>query len=111
MEMVRTPRFNRRRFLQLGAGTLLVACAPARPGDNLVPLYAYPGRNEWPPEFAELSAEAQAMYRYAVANEAVLKWFPCYCGCVEGGHRSNFDCYVREVRFDGRVRLDTMSFN
>ena len=51
------------------------------------------------------------MYRYAVANEATLKWFPCYCGCVEGGHRSNFDCYVREVRFDGRVRLDTMSFN
>lgn len=104
-------RFRRRRVLQLAASALLAACAPARPGDNLVPLYAHPGRNEWPSEFADLSAETQAMYRYAVANEAILKWFPCYCGCVEGGHRSNFDCYVREVRFDGRVRLDTMSFN
>ena len=67
-------------------------------------------RNEWPPEFLELSAEVQSMYRYAVANEATLKWFPCYCGCAAGGHRSNFDCYVREVLFGGPVRLDTMSF-
>jgi hypothetical protein len=50
------------------------------------------------------------MYRYAVANEAILKWFPCYCGCVAQGHRSNYDCYVREALPDGRVRLDTMSF-
>jgi hypothetical protein len=67
-------------------------------------------KNEWPAEFFELPQETQSMYRYAVANEAILKWFPCYCGCVEGGHRSNFDCYVREVIPDGRVRLDAMSF-
>jgi hypothetical protein len=107
---MRAERLGRRRALQLGIGTLLAACAPARPGDALVPLYAYPGRNEWPSEFMELPAETQAMYRYEVANESILQWFPCYCGCVEGGHRSNFDCYVRDVRFDGRVRLDTMSF-
>ncbi len=96
----------------LSTATFVAACAPqaARPADALVPLYANPARNEWPSEFAQLPAEVQAMYRYAVVNEATLKWFPCYCGCVAAGHRSNFDCYVREVLPDGRVRLDTMSF-
>jgi hypothetical protein len=103
--------FSRRRILRMAGGALLAACAaPARPGDALVPLYANPARNEWPSEFLQLSPEIQSMYRYAAANEATLKWFPCYCGCVAGGHRSNFDCYVREVLPDGRVRLDTMSF-
>lgn len=91
---------------------MLAACAPgtSRPGDALVPLYANPAKNEWPAEFLQLPAETQAMYRYAVANEATLEWFPCYCGCVAAGHKSNFDCYVREALADGRIRLDTMSF-
>ena len=75
-----------------------------------MPLYANPSQDMWPQEFEQLAAETQAMYRYAVANEATLRWFPCYCGCVAAGHRSNFDCYVREQLSDGRVRLDTMSF-
>lgn len=40
-------------------------------------------------------------------NEATLRWIPCYCGCGAQGHRDNFDCYVREVRRDGWVVLDT----
>lgn len=50
------------------------------------------------------------MYRYAAANRQTLQYIPCFCGCVEGGHRDNFDCYVREVFPDGRIRLDVMSF-
>lgn len=50
------------------------------------------------------------MYRYATVNHDVLQHIPCFCGCVDGGHTSNFDRYVREVYPDGRVRLDTMSF-
>jgi hypothetical protein len=111
-ELVRAASLSRRRYLAMSAAALIMACGPAttRPGDALVPVYANPAKNEWPAEFLQLPAETQAMYRYAVANEEVLKWFPCYCGCVDGGHRSNFDCYVREVHPNGRVRLDTMSF-
>lgn len=97
-------------MLLLGMGAVVAACVPTRPGDALLQLYANPAKDEWPAEFNELSVETQALYRYATVNEATLKWFPCYCGCVAAGHRSNFDCYVREVRPDGRVRLDTMSF-
>ena len=105
---------DRRHFLVLVGGALAAGCAGAgqgaRPGDVLRPLYARPARNEWPDEFHQLPTETQAMYRYAVANRQVLQYIPCFCGCVNGGHTSNFDCYVRSVEADDRVRLDTMSF-
>lgn len=104
--------WSRRRFLLAGGALAASACAPAqsRPTDALPALYANPARNEWPAEFARLSADTQAMYRYAAANRDTLRWMPCTCGCVAGGHKDNFDCYVREVLPDGRVKLDTMSF-
>jgi len=102
---------SRRRFLLAAGAVAAAACAPSsRPGDGLVPLYANPAKNEWPAEFSELPPETQAMYRYAAANHDTLRYIPCFCGCVAGGHRSNYDCYVREVYADGRIRLDTMSF-
>lgn len=103
--------WSRRRFLVAAGAAVAAACAPSsRPGDALVPLYANPAKNEWPSAFLELPAQTQAIYRYAVANHDTLQYIPCFCGCVEGGHTSNFDCYVREVYGDGRIRLDTMSF-
>ncbi len=105
---------SRRRFVIAGAGALIAACAGsgqgARLGDGLVQLYARPDRDEWPEQFRELPSNTQAMYRYAVASKDVLRWMPCFCGCVNGGHASNYDCYVRAVLPDGRVQLDTMSF-
>jgi hypothetical protein len=103
--------WTRRRFLTAACAAISAACAPAsRPGEALIPLYANPAKNEWPPELSELSAEIQAMYRYAASNRETLQYMPCFCGCVAGGHKNNFDCYVREVYPDGRIRLDTMSF-
>lgn len=104
---------DRRHFLLAGAAVLLAACAPtrsARPADALTAIYARPDKNEWPDEFLRLPSETQAAYRYAVANHETLQYIPCFCGCVNAGHTSNFDCYVREVYPDGRLRLDTMSF-
>ena len=108
---------TRRRLLALSSLTMLAACGPkagqpqpTRWGDGLTPIYARPDRDEWPAEFAQVAPETQGLYRYAVANHETLRYIPCFCGCVNGGHRSNFDCYVRDVLPDGRVRLDTMSF-
>lgn len=105
---------RRRQLLLVGAATFATACAGqgqgARWGDGFAALYARPDRDEWPEAFYQQDSAVQAMYRYAVVNEAVLQWMPCFCGCVNGGHKSNFDCYVRAVLPDGRVQLDTMSF-
>jgi len=103
---------TRRRLLVAGTAVLASACAGqgARVGDGLTKIYARPDRGEWPSEFNEVPQATQQMYRYAVVNKAVLQYIPCFCGCVNGGHASNFDCYVREVLPDGRVQLDGMSF-
>lgn len=103
---------GRRTFLLATAAAIAGACAPkvSSPEDALVALYANPAKDEWPEEFKTLPAETQAAYRYAVANHDTLQYIPCFCGCVNQGHGSNFDCYVREVLPEGRIRLDTMSF-
>ncbi|MFA5809265.1 MAG: PCYCGC motif-containing (lipo)protein [Thermoleophilia bacterium] len=35
-------------------------------------------------------------YQFAVDNQDVLKYIPCYCGCGElDGHTSNLDCFIK----------------
>ncbi|MHB8791830.1 MAG: PCYCGC motif-containing (lipo)protein [Thermoleophilia bacterium] len=34
-------------------------------------------------------------YQFAVDNQDVLKYIPCYCGCGQlDGHTSNLDCFI-----------------
>jgi len=33
----------------------------------------------------------------------LLSAIPCYCGCGAQGHRSNLDCYVKEIGPDGSI--------
>jgi hypothetical protein len=107
-------RIGRRRAIGLGlaplAGLLLIACG--QPGPAGAALIARPGRDEWPAPFRQASPRVQAAYRFAVspAGRETLRWMPCYCGCEADGHASNLDCYVDEVRPDGSVALDPMSF-
>lgn len=114
------PRLSRRRFLGLAlplAGAALAACsgasAPSTGGERIATsgaLVAWPAKNQWPDLFWRAAPEVQEAYRFAVAHPDVLQYIPCYCGCVDQGHRSNADCYVQEVRADGSVVLDPMSF-
>ncbi|MBI2371013.1 MAG: hypothetical protein HYV08_12395 [Deltaproteobacteria bacterium] len=48
-------------------------------------------------------AKAEEAYRFAAANREILQYIPCFCGCVEIGHRSNSDCYIAAVRPNGRI--------
>lgn len=109
-------RLNRRLVLQgtIGlAGVALVGCSTGgqqsgqSDSDALI---AWPAEDRWPELFAKAPKSVQDTYRFAVANEHLLKWMPCFCGCVDYGHTSNFSCYVQEVRADGSVLLDSMSF-
>ena len=74
-------------------------------------LIAWPAQDKWPEQFQRAPRDVQEAYRYAVANQDVLKYMPCFCGCYEEDrHTSNAMCYVEEVRSDGSVMLDPMSF-
>ena len=112
---------TRRRVVQAtvaGSGLALVGVGAwafsQSSEDNLAEadaqLLAWPAEDRWPELFSKAPASVQDTYRYAVANKDFLQWMPCFCGCVDQGHSSNFDCYVKQVRGDGSVVLDTMSF-
>lgn len=121
------PTLNRRRAIW-GAlpllATIVGACTGARNaggGANSTPpahvvtagdtiLIAHPALDQWPEQFRQAAPDVQEGYRYAVASQDILKYIPCYCGCVNQGYTSNRDCYVRESRPDGSVVLDPMSF-
>ena len=120
---------SRRRLLSamLSLGVLpLAACVTSTPrptahGPLVAPaattplggsaLIARPERNEWPEMWRRAPVEVQEAYRYAVANQQILRYFPCFCGCYEEArHTSNVACYVSRTLPDGAVVLDAMSF-
>lgn len=46
---------------------------------------------------------------YQIAGQAtdLLQWIPCYCGCGESaGHRSNLNCFIKEINEDGSIVWD-----
>ncbi len=106
------PLTRRRLFAGLLASAVsLAACrSSASSRDDAAELLAWPAQDRWPALFYQSAQETQEAYRYAVQHPEILQYFPCYCGCVDWGHRSNLDCYVKEFRSDGSVVLDRMSF-
>ena len=110
-------KLTRRHALQAAlaaSGLALVGCSSGigQLGQSSADaaLLAWPAEDRWPEQFYKASARVQETYRFAVANQDLLRWFPCFCGCRDTGHTSNASCYVQEMRSDGSVLLDSMSF-
>lgn len=53
--------------------------------------------------------ELRALYEFAARRPDVMHFVPCFCGCG-WAHRSAYDCFIDEVRADGTVLIDDMSF-
>jgi len=48
------------------------------------------------PEFVTSAAQrTQAAYAFSLARPDLLRFLPCYCGCVAMEHRSNLDCFIK----------------
>jgi hypothetical protein len=86
---------------------VVAACgAPAAPPVTLqlAPESALPDSiRQGPPEVRDA-------YRFALANRDTLQYIPCYCGCGADGHRSNYDCYIKEIRPDGTATFSDHAF-
>ena len=48
----------------------------------------------------------QEAYQFNVANPDTMKDIPCYCGCGNVGHKSNYDCYVSDIDDAGNIVFD-----
>ena len=74
------------------------------------PLLADPALGVWPAAYRSAAEQTREAYRYAIERPDVLQWMPCFCGCVNDGHESNVDCFVRTRLAEGRVVLDPHGF-
>jgi hypothetical protein len=60
------------------------------------------------PSFLDQQSEdLKLVYKAAGQATEILKWMPCYCGCAESAdHKSNLNCFIKEVKKDGTVVWD-----
>ena len=82
--------------------TTISACSAGQPSTNLPMASLGP----MPGEVQSAPVTVQQAYQFAVANPVVMKNIPCYCGCGNVGHTSNYDCYVSSVDDQGKVTFD-----
>ena len=62
--------------------------------------------DQMPSDVQSVPVTVQTAYQFAAANPDVMKHIPCYCGCGDMGHTSNYDCYVSNVDDKGKVVFD-----
>jgi Protein of unknown function with PCYCGC motif len=44
-----------------------------------------------------------AAFHFAAEHPEIASYVPCFCGCQQGGHRGNADCFVRRRGANGDV--------
>jgi hypothetical protein len=44
----------------------------------------------------------KAVYEFAARRPDVLHYVPCFCGCEQGGHVGNDDCFVKTRNAAGK---------
>ncbi|OGO41322.1 MAG: hypothetical protein A2Z04_08145 [Chloroflexi bacterium RBG_16_57_9] len=63
------------------------------------------------PDFVKKAPpQVQEAYRFAIANQAALKLYPCYCGCGKAGHKNNLECYIQGTQPDGSLAFDDHAY-
>ena len=62
--------------------------------------------DEMPVEVKSAPLVVQESYQFAAANPDLMTHIPCYCGCGDMGHTSNYTCYVSGQGPDGKLEYD-----
>ena len=79
----------------------LPACSAQKEGDlRMMPF------DQMPAEVQSSPVVVQQAYQFAAVNPDVMKQIPCYCGCGDIGHTSNYSCYVSGVDDKGNITFD-----
>lgn len=61
---------------------------------------------DMPAEVKSAPLVVQEAYQFAAANPDLMTHIPCYCGCGDMGHTSNYACYVSGQGPDGKLEYD-----
>jgi len=98
------------------AAAVAVGLAIARGGGGgpgraeLMAYTPYDGPLTLPLSVSTAPDDVRALYEFAARRSDVLRHLPCFCGCGREGHKSNYDCFVDDVREGGFVDIDEMGF-
>ena len=85
--------------------TAVAASACSTSSNNEVHLAMSP-LDQMPMEVQSAPVTVQTAYQFNIANPGIMTDIPCYCGCGDIGHTSNYDCYVSNVDANGRITFD-----
>lgn len=92
-------RFYRVFLLTTLLSVFLAACSSAKDSLAMAPLSDMPAHVQAAP------VSVRESYQFAVANPDVLQQLPCYCGCGDMGHTSNYACYAQNDD-NGKIIFD-----
>jgi hypothetical protein len=96
---------SRKLFFSLMIGLVALAGLPACSAQPEAELHMMP-MDHMPAEIQSAPVAVQTAYQFAAANPDVMKDIPCYCGCGDIGHTSNYACYVSHVDGEGNITFD-----
>ena len=98
-------RLSRKLFLSLLIGGIALAGLPACSAQPDSSLHMLP-MDQMPAEVQSAPVSVQEAYQFAAANPEIMENIPCYCGCGDIGHASNYACYVSHVDANSSITFD-----
>ncbi len=102
-----------RRTVLLGTGVVGLGAAAGAlvwwPGGATSHAYTLAPESALPAKLKNAPPNVREAYRFAINNRDVLRQIPCYCACGDQ-HQSNAECYIKEIKSDGTVEFDLMSY-
>ena len=101
-------KISRKLLFTLLIGLIMLASLPAcsTPSEASDVHLNMASMDQMPAEVQSAPVIVQEAYQFSVANPDVMKNIPCYCGCGNIGHTSNYACYVSQVDENGQITFD-----
>lgn len=101
---IRKPRALLFLLIVLSLAVTTVSACSANQSDQ-IHLYMLP-MDQMPADVQFAPVTVQEAYQFASINPDIMQNIPCYCGCGDIGHASNYDCYVSDVDASGNITFD-----
>jgi hypothetical protein len=99
------------RALQMAGAATLGEFLPTLAFGGTKPPYALAPESLLPEDIRKAPEASREAYRFVIANRDILRYIPCYCGCLDEGHTSNASCYLKDFSTPGNLVFDRMSLN
>ena len=97
---------NKLIFLLIIAGLVSTAISACSTSSSSEVHLAMSPLDQMPMDVQSAPVAVREAYQFNVANPDIMQDIPCYCGCGDIGHTSNYDCYVSDVDASGKTTFD-----